>query len=248
EAFVAGRPGILRLAESCLQPQSRGHVKRVLLAFSREVQERTLDRVCLGMDGERCIFALTARGGAAQMTGRKRRCLFCCPEDLWPLCEEDVGRQWRADCSAVAPASAAATVRRRSLIGPGLGAVARGKAVENTTGLLFHSCMCAGCGMMALSVADVPEALRGLSLEAAQALSPLEIDVGPVVRAEHKSSYRQHATMIRFRWHAAKVSKRIKQLQDRDMRRKTQAAHRFLMESGATRYATFVAEHEELLE
>ena len=34
-----------RLAESCLQPQSRGHVKRLLLAFSREVQERALDRV-----------------------------------------------------------------------------------------------------------------------------------------------------------------------------------------------------------
>ena len=32
------------------------------------------------------------------------------------------------------------------------------------------------------------------------------------------------------------------------MRRKTQAARRFLMESGATRYATLVAEHEEFLE
>ena len=217
------------------------------------------------------------------MMGRERRCLFCRPEDLWPLCEEDVGRnqvlqklrrmsataraeavesrlpsehqdffegqlaapraaagaarrggraaveslqcRWRealgARQAAVAPASAAAKkayrekvladrARARRRMGQPAGRVARGEAVENTTGLppakrrraedferwcLFHSWgMCAGCGMMAprdltehtltkdqkvtqaagscwrckaarhypaLSVADVPEALRG---------------------------------------------------------------------------------------
>ena len=50
----------------------------------------------------------------------------------------------------------------------------------------------------ALPSSVVPEALRGLSLEAAQALLPFKIDVGPVVRAKHSSGYSQHATMIRF--------------------------------------------------
>ena len=66
-----------------------------------------------------------------------------------------------------------------------------------------------------VTLADVPEVLRELSAEAAQALSPLEIDVGPVVRAEHKSGYRQKTTMIRFRWQTTTVKKRIKHLQAR---------------------------------
>jgi len=66
-----------------------------------------------------------------------------------------------------------------------------------------------------VTMADVPEPLRGLSSEAAEALSPLEIDVGPVVRAEHKSGYRQKTTLIRFRWQPRAVKKRVKLLQAR---------------------------------
>jgi hypothetical protein len=65
----------------------------------------------------------------------------------------------------------------------------------------------------ALELASVPEPLQGLSTAAAQALSPLEIDVGPVVRAEHKSGYRQHSAMMRFRWQVDKVPRRIKRLE-----------------------------------
>ncbi|CAE7500297.1 unnamed protein product, partial [Symbiodinium sp. CCMP2456] len=99
-----------------------------------------------------------------------------------------------------------------------------------------------------VTMADVPEPLRGLSSEAAEALSPLEIDVGPVVRAEHKSGYRQKTTLIRFRWQPRAVKKRVKLLQDANMRVKARAAYDFLLASDDTPHATFVAEHTEFLQ
>ena len=57
---------------------------------------------------------------------------------------------------------------------------------------------------------DVPLQLRGLSQEAREALCPLVSDVGPEVRAENNTGYRQHATMIRFSWHARSVKHRIR--------------------------------------
>ena len=47
---------------------------------------------------------------------------------------------------------------------------------------------------------EVPEPLRNLSAESCQALAPLELDVGPEIRAAHNSGYRLHATIIRFAW------------------------------------------------
>ena len=64
---------------------------------------------------------------------------------------------------------------------------------------------------------DVPMALRGLSKEAAQALSPLEIDTGPVVRARdygRDTGYRQHTAMFRFAWQATSVEDRIGEIED----------------------------------
>ena len=49
--------------------------------------------MCMGMEGEQCTFALATRGGPAQVMGRATRCLFCRPEDLWPLCEDDAGKR-----------------------------------------------------------------------------------------------------------------------------------------------------------
>ena len=99
-----------RLADACLQPQSRGYVKRLLLALAPEYQRLALERVpeefrryfetelakpwiCVGMDSERCTFALSARGGPAQVKGRAARCVFCRPEDLWPMCEDEAGKR-----------------------------------------------------------------------------------------------------------------------------------------------------------
>ena len=95
-----------------------------------------------------------------------------------------------------------------------------------------------------LALEDVPAPLRGLSKEAAQALSPLEIDVGPVIRAEGRSGYRQHATMMRFRWQTLSVSKQIKKVEDPQMRQKARAAYRYLCSSDKTPYADFLAEHK----
>ena len=64
---------------------------------------------------------------------------------------------------------------------------------------------------------DVPLQLRGLSQEAREALCPLVSDVGPEVRAENNTGYRQHATMIRFSWHARSVKHRIRRSRDDDM-------------------------------
>ncbi|MCR9092570.1 MAG: hypothetical protein NXI11_14545, partial [Proteobacteria bacterium] len=68
----------------------------------------------------------------------------------------------------------------------------------------------------ALGLADVPEELRGLTAAAMEALSPLEIDVGPIVRAQHGSGYRQHSTMMR---QPRLVKDRIKELPAPRLRR-----------------------------
>ena len=72
-------------------------------------------------------------------------------------------------------------------------------------------------------------------------------DVGPVVRAENNSGYRQHAAMIRFSWHATSVKERIAEIEDRDARRSARAAYRFLMESEESDYSKFVKQHKEFL-
>ncbi|CAJ1350805.1 unnamed protein product, partial [Effrenium voratum] len=103
EAFCSPQ----ELADACLQTPRRAYLKRSLLALSPDLQRLALRRIpedfrahfrgaladpktCRGMDGERCVFA--QRGGPARMHRRGERCLFCAPEDLWPLCYEDPGR------------------------------------------------------------------------------------------------------------------------------------------------------------
>ncbi|CAJ1331136.1 unnamed protein product, partial [Effrenium voratum] len=98
-----------KLGDACLQGARRAHVKRLLLALPQNIQERALARVpedfrdyfggqvqrakvCRGMGRERCVFALTLRGGPAQVARRGLRCIFCAPEDLWPTCDEEEGR------------------------------------------------------------------------------------------------------------------------------------------------------------
>ncbi|CAJ1333894.1 unnamed protein product [Effrenium voratum] len=346
------------LADACLQGPRRAQLKRCLLALAPDQQRLALERVPEDFRAgfraaladpktcrEPCVFA--QRGGPAR-TRRGVRCLFCAPEDLWPLCYEDPGRSqvlerlrdmppasrvkaleerllpehasWFAEQLALArrprrPAGPPAVRRRPSAAVPRaevaarwqrilaarrpLGAVSaaekklyrekvladrararrrmgqpplrtpRGAAVSNDSGLPpakrgkrcadferwceHHSwAACEKCGLLlardlteatltkdqkataaagqcwrcrgardlpALCLLDVPEELRGLTAAAMEALSPLEIDVGPIVRAQHGSGYRQHSTMMRFRWQPRLVKDRIKELPAPRLRR-----------------------------
>ncbi|CAJ1343459.1 unnamed protein product, partial [Effrenium voratum] len=378
------------LADACLQAARRAQLKRCLLALAPDLQQLALERIpedfrarfrgalvdpktCRGMDGERCIFA--QRGGPAQMHRRGERCLFCAPEDLWPLCYEEPGRSqvlarlrnmplasrdkalgerllpehaaWFAEQLAAArrPAGPPAVRRRqasstvpraevaarwqrilaarqplgtvvsaaekkfyrekvladraraRRRMGQPQPRTLRGAPVANDSGLppakrskraegferwcLSHSwAACEKCGLMlprdlteatlskdqkagvaagrcwrcrgardlpTLALEDVPEKLRGLSESAMLALSPLEVDVGPVIRAEHGSGYRQHSTMMRLRWSAVSVKEQIKALPEQDDRHRARQAARFLKRSDRTPYKRFCADHETFL-
>ena len=94
---------------------------------------------------------------------------------------------------------------------------------------------------------EVPEPLRNLGKQTVEALPPLEIDVGPEIRAAKNSGYRQHATMMRFRWKTQSVKKNIKDLADKDERAKARAAHRFLQAKEGCSYSKFVADHQKFL-
>ena len=97
-------------------------------------------------------------------------------------------------------------------------------------------------------LADVPEPLRGLSEEAAQKLSPLEVDVGFEQRAKHGTGYRVHAHMLRLRWKETKVRAAIRELPDKEMRRKTKMAYEYLRQAEDSAYGEFLREHKTFLE
>ena len=94
---------------------------------------------------------------------------------------------------------------------------------------------------------EVPEPLRNLSAESCQALAPLELDVGPEIRAAHNSGYRLHATIIRFAWKAQSVKKQIKQIENKEERAKAKAAWKFLLEKEDCSYRKFVEDHDKFL-
>ena len=97
-------------------------------------------------------------------------------------------------------------------------------------------------------LADVPEPLRGLSEEAAQKLSPLEVDVGFEQRAKHGTGYRVHAHMLRLRWKDTKARAAIRELPDKEMRRKTKMAYEYLHQAEDSAYGEFLREHKTFLE
>ena len=94
---------------------------------------------------------------------------------------------------------------------------------------------------------EVPEPLQRLSAESCQALAPLELDVGPEIRAAHNSGYRQHATIIRFAWKAHSVKKQTKHIENKEERAKAKAAWKFLMEKEDCSYSKFLEDHEKFL-
>ncbi|CAJ1414910.1 unnamed protein product, partial [Effrenium voratum] len=94
---------------------------------------------------------------------------------------------------------------------------------------------------------DVPAPLQGLTEEAAQALSPFEIDVGVEQRAKYGLGYRVHSSMLRLRWKAEPIKAAIRALTDRDQRSKARAAYKFLRASAESAYGEFASEHKQFL-
>jgi hypothetical protein len=96
-------------------------------------------------------------------------------------------------------------------------------------------------------VSDVPEPLKNLSDAAVAALSILEADPGYEIRARshgQETGYRQHSTMLRFRWAEESVAARIGALPTQDERAGAAAAHRYLRRSPDSSYEEF---HQERL-
>ena len=76
---------------------------------------------------------------------------------------------------------------------------------------------------------DVPKYLRGLDYEGRCALRPLDIDVGPEIRASHNPGYRQRITMIRYSWHPVSVAARIADIRDDATRERARNANIHLL-------------------
>ena len=64
---------------------------------------------------------------------------------------------------------------------------------------------------------DIPAPLRKLSLNMSKVLRPLDIDVGPVKKAQN--GYRHHVRMIRFSWSEDTVEDKISQAQEKSRQR-----------------------------
>ena len=107
-----------------------------------------------------------------------------------------------------------------------------------------------GCQVIK-SLDEIPEPLRGLSKEVCDVLSSLEIDVGPTVRATNRGGsadgYRQHTTMMRFRWKESLVKDAIKDLDLEDDRKAAKMAVKHLMTDDDCAYKEFTLEHKEFL-
>ncbi|CAK0818116.1 unnamed protein product, partial [Prorocentrum cordatum] len=72
-------------------------------------------------------------------------------------------------------------------------------------------------GYPAVQIEDIPEPLRHLSVDALEALRPMEVSIGPHARAAH--GYRVHTDMIGFRWKATDVLTAVSELPERHQRR-----------------------------
>ncbi|CAK0824368.1 unnamed protein product, partial [Prorocentrum cordatum] len=97
---------------------------------------------------------------------------------------------------------------------------------------------------------DVPRALRNLSDDIAQALRPIEVDVGPETRSTDSlgrwNGYRKKVKMIAFyfsKWH---VEDKIQELEGKQARNTARKAHRYLLSCEESAYRRFHDMHENL--
>ena len=93
---------------------------------------------------------------------------------------------------------------------------------------------------------EQPEALRGLTEAVIAALSPLDVDCGPVDRADQ--GYRVHTGMIKFSWSFKSVKSKIKDLADPDDKARAQAARKYLVGCAETNmYGKIYQDHRRFL-
>ena len=75
--------------------------------------------------------------------------------------------------------------------------------------------------------------------------------MGPETRSldnnDRPNGYRKKMKMITFLWHAQKVKRRIKHLDDRSMRHRARAAHEYLLQSEVSAYKNIHEEHLKFL-
>ena len=94
---------------------------------------------------------------------------------------------------------------------------------------------------------DVSKPLRKLSPAVIEALRPLDIEVGPEVRAAH--GYRKKARMITFAWAAKSVDAKIEALPSKAERHVAKKAKKYLLEhKKEIFYDYFHRKHEEFLQ
>ena len=98
---------------------------------------------------------------------------------------------------------------------------------------------------------EVPEELRGLTDESAAALAHLECNVGPVVRAKNNggqvSGYRQHSALTRLFWKGKRAKANIKEIKDKEQRRKARAARKYLLKKEGCSYKAYEKAHKKFL-
>ena len=92
---------------------------------------------------------------------------------------------------------------------------------------------------------EVPKELCNLTKSILECLTPLEIDLGPVLRSWQSSGYRAHAGMVRFSWYSASVASALDNLLPEE-RQRGNAAFEWLQEN-STHYAEFIQEHNDFL-
>ena len=92
----------------------------------------------------------------------------------------------------------------------------------------------------------VPEKLRNLKPMVLEALRPLDMDIGPEVRAPH--GYPVKNGMMAFAWKEDSAAARIETLPKRKDRKAAKKALDFLLESEESAYKEFHQRHEEFLQ
>ena len=104
---------------------------------------------------------------------------------------------------------------------------------------------CEVVGYATVQEDDIPKVLRDLSKDIIDSLRPLAPFAGEVAWARH--GYRVHTDMLRFWLRPSRVTQRMQLSTNAEEKAKARAAYKYLMASGSSSYAKFVAMHNRVL-
>ena len=116
----------------------------------------------------------------------------------------------------------------------------------NKATILASQCPACKYGEYVPQPEHVPEPLRNLKPLVLEALRPLDMDIGPEVRAPH--GYPVKSGMMAFSWKEDSVVAMIQALPKRKDRKAAKKALDFLLESEESAYKEFHQRHEEFLQ